>query len=170
MAYRKKLISFLLRKRRGHGFPSGSLWRKPSVARPSLIRIADSTVQPLVPVYSIMASKRNKKNKRKTMKKGGFAGLAARYYYPQNMLAQDPQRDITTSVIKGGCGCGMKAEQPMVKGGSRNRKNHSRKYLKRGGAGFFNNFGTTTGASSAASEITGAPKNTMEPQKPAFLV
>ncbi len=127
------------------------------------------------------------------MKKGGFAGLAARYYYPQNMLAQDPQRDITTSVMKGGCGCGMKAEQPlikggmkggmkgccgcgmkaeqpMVKGGSRNRKNHSRKYLKRGGAGFFNNFGTTTGASSAASEITGAPNNTMEPQKPAFLV
>lgn len=113
-----------------------------------------------------MASKRNKKNKRKTMKKGGFAGVSARYYYPQNMLAQDPQRDMTTSVIKGGCGCGMKAEQPLVKGGS--RKNHSRKYL-RGGAGFFNNFGTTTGASMVANDMTGASSKTMEPQKPAFL-
>ena len=122
------------------------------------------------------------------MKKGGFAGLAARYYYPQNMLVQDPQRDITTSVMKGGCGCGMKGGiKGGMKGGAYSRKNHSRKYLKKdginirrvpegtlvpskGGAGFFNNFGTTTGASSAASEITGAPKNTMEPQKPAFLV
>ena len=134
-----------------------------------------------------MASKRNKQNKRKTMKKnrrimGGFTGLAARYYYPQNMLAQDPQRDMTTSQItggkkKGGCGCGLKTGG----GGAYSRKNHSRKYLKKGGinirrvpskggAGFFNNFGTTTGASSAASEIIGAPNNTMEPQKPAFLV
>ena len=97
------------------------------------------------------------------MKKGGFAGVSARYYYPQNMLAQDPQRDMTTSVIKGGCGCGMKGG---MKGGS--RKNHSRKYL-RGGAGFFNNFGTTTGASMAANDMTGASSKTMEPQKPAFL-
>lgn len=111
--------------------------------------------------------------------KGGFAGLAARYYYPQNMLTQDPQRDMTTSqipMVKGGCGCGMKqpllvkAEQPLVKGGSKSkqRKNHSRKYLK-GGAGFFNNFGTTTGASEAASQITGASNNYLENQKPAFL-
>ncbi len=118
------------------------------------------------------------------MKKGGFAGLAARYYYPQNMLVQDPQRDITTSVMKGGCGCGMKGG---MKGGAYSRKNHSRKYLKKdginirrvpegtlvpskGGAGFFHIFGTTAGASSVAAQITGAPNNTMEPQKPAFLV
>lgn len=122
-----------------------------------------------------MASKRNKQNKRKTMKKGGFPGVSARYYYPQNMLAQDPQRDMTTSQIKGGCGCGMKVEQPMVKGGAYGRKNHSRKYLKKnrlnvkGGAGFFNNFGTITGASAVAGQVTGAQ---IEPIsiKPAYLV
>jgi len=127
------------------------------------------------------------------MKKGGFPGVSARYYYPQNMLAQDPQRDMTTSQIKGGCGCEMKAEQPMVKGGAYSRtgrKNHSRKYLKKGGmnnvkhvrrvpegtlvpskggAGFFNNFGTTTGSSAVAGQVTGAQ---IEPvsMKPAYLV
>ncbi len=100
--------------------------------------------------------------------KGGFAGLAARYYYPQNTLSNgDPQRDMTTSTMKGGCGCGMKT------GGSLRQKNHSRKYLKRssmnGGSGFFNNFGTTTGASDAARQVIGAPNNYLEMQKPAFL-
>ncbi len=113
-------------------------------------------------------SKQNKRRKsnKKTMKgamkgamKGGFAGVSARYYYPQNMLAQDPQRDIQTSqIMKGGCGCGMK-------GGS---KNHTRKYLK-GGAGFFNNFGTTTGASTAAAQLMGVTKYPAE-LKPSYLV
>ncbi len=120
------------------------------------------------------------------MKKGGFPGVSARYYYPQNMLAQDPQRDMTTSQIKGGkkkggCGCGMKAEQPIVKGGAYSRtgrKNHSRKYLKKrgrnvvplkGGAGFFNNFGTTTGSSAVAGQVMGAQFEPVS-MKPAYLV
>jgi len=136
-----------------------------------------------------MASKRNKQNKRKTMKKGGFPGLSARYYYPQNMLAQDPQRDMTTSQIKGGCGCGMKTGGGGAYGRT-GRKNHSRKYLKKGGmnnvkhvrrvpegtlvplkggAGFFNNFGTITGANAAAGQVTGAQVEPIS-MKPAYLV
>jgi hypothetical protein len=121
-----------------------------------------------------MASKRNKQNKRKTMKKGGFPGVSARYYYPQNMLAQDPQRDMTTSQMKGGCGCGMKTGGGGAYGRT-GRKNHSRKYLKKnrlnvkGGAGFFNNFGTITGANTAAGQVTGAQVEPIS-MKPAYLV
>lgn len=126
-----------------------------------------------------MASKRNKQNNRKTMKKGGFPGVSARYYYPQNMLAQDPQRDMTTSQIKGGkkkggCGCGMKTGGGGAYGKT-GRKNHSRKYLKKnrlnvkGGAGFFNNFGSITGASATAGQVTGAQFEPVS-MKPAYLV
>lgn len=113
------------------------------------------------------------KHKRRRFRKTIKGGISARYYYPQNMLVQDPQRDMQTSQIKGGgtkyggkggCGCGMK-------GGTKygGKKNHTRKYLRKGGAGFFNNFGTTTGASAAAAQILGVPKTPVE-IKPSFLV
>ena len=60
-------------------------------------------------------------------------------FYPLNDYNNDPQRMAVT-------------------GGSRRRKNHSRKYLKKriaGGSGFFNNFGSLTGSQTAANQITG---------------
>ena len=108
-----------------------------------------------------MKSKRTSRRKSRKTMRGGFAGVSARYYYPQNMLVQDPQRDIQTSLLKGGCGCGMKT------GGK--RKNHSRKYYKKGGAGFFNNFGTVSGSVAAAGQVTGASAGPME-VKPSYLV
>jgi len=63
-----------------------------------------------------------------------------RAFYPQNTFAQDPSREMTTSMMKGG------------------KKNHSRKYLKKritGGSGFLNNFGSLTGSHAAANQITG---------------
>ena len=76
-----------------------------------------------------------------------------RVFYPQNTFAQDPSREMTTSLIKGGSGS-------LFKGGSGiKRKNHSRKYLKKritGGDGFLNNFGSLTGSQAAGNQMTGA--------------
>ncbi len=102
-----------------------------------------------------MANKRsNKKNQsRKNQSRrmrGGMRGggsdfnVPIRAFYPQNTFAQDPSREMTTSLMKGGSGI--------------KRKNHSRKYLKKriaGGSGFFNNFGSLTGSQTAANQITG---------------
>ena len=88
--------------------------------------------------------------------RGGMRGgnsdfnVPIRAFYPQNTFAQDPSREMTTSIMKGGIGFG-----PGFKGG---KKNHSRKYLKKritGGSGFLNNFGSLTGSHAAANQITG---------------
>ncbi len=102
--------------------------------------------------------------------KGGNINIPARYYYPLNTFSHDPQRDIQTSQMKGGCGCGMKGGCGCgMKGG---RKNHTRKYLK--GGSFFSNFGTSSGASTVSSQIMGSPIQATEHSipniKPAFLV
>ena len=57
------------------------------------------------------------------------------------MMQNDTQRmtQVDTTTIKGG-----------------SRKKHSRKYL-RGGASFFDSFGTTNGAQQVSQQITGAP-------------
>jgi hypothetical protein len=124
----------------------------------------------------------NKKRVYKGVYKGGNINIPARYYYPLNTFSSDPQRDIQTSLMKGGCGCGMKGGSGCgMKGvsGCSNcmtggkRKNHTRKYLKSGGS-FFSNFGTSSGASSISAQIMGtsvpATEHSIPNLKPAFLV
>lgn len=71
------------------------------------------------------------------MRGGSDFMVPIRAFYPQNNFEHDPSREMANSVIKGG-----------------GKKNHSRKYLK-GGNSFLYNFGSLTGASSAANQITG---------------
>ena len=81
-----------------------------------------------------------KKRQRKSHKGGSDFNVPIRSFYPQNQYLVDPQR---MSVVGGGI---------RKKG-----RNHSRKYLKKGGGswGFFGDFGTTSGAFSNASAVTG---------------
>ena len=75
--------------------------------------------------------KQKRTYRRKTMR-GGTFNVPIRSFYPQNTFEHDPSRQ---------------------NGGG---KNHSRKYLKRGGSGFFSNFGTLTGQQNMANQITGS--------------
>ena len=110
------------------------------------------------------SNSKKRSNKKKRVYRGGNINIPARYYYPLNTFSSDPQRDIQTSLMKGGCGCGMK--------GGLKRKNHTRKYLK--GGSFFSNFGTSSGASSVSAQIMGtsvpATEHSIPNLKPAFLV
>ena len=72
---------------------------------------------------------RKQTNQRKTMR-GGTFNVPIRSFYPQNTFEHDPSRQ--------------------------NGGNHSRKYLKKGGSGFFSNFGTLTGQQNMANQITGS--------------
>ena len=72
---------------------------------------------------------RRKTYRRRTMR-GGTFNVPIRSFYPQNTFEHDPSRQT---------------------GG-----NHSRKYLKKGGSGFFSNFGTLTGQQNMANQITGS--------------
>jgi hypothetical protein len=74
------------------------------------------------------------------MRGGSDFNVPIHSFYPQNTFQNDMSRQMTTSVLKGGF-----------------RRNHSRKYLKpvSGGSGFFLNYGTSAGASSASNQIMG---------------
>lgn len=117
-------------------------------------------------------SNSKKRSNKKRVYKGGNINIPARYYYPLNTFSSDPQRDIQTSLMKGGCGCGMKGGSGCGMKGGLKRKNHTRKYLK--GGSFFSNFGTSSGASSVSAQIMGtsAPDSaqSIPNLKPAFLV
>ena len=80
---------------------------------------------------------RKQKRRRQQQQKGGEFNMPISKFYPLNDYNNDPQRMAVT-------------------GGSRRRKNHSRKYLRGGNfGGFFGNFATTTAASQNASAVTG---------------
>lgn len=97
-----------------------------------------------------MANKRSNKKRtrkqrnRKQKMRGGNFNVPISKFYPQNTFENDPSRQMTTSEIKGG---------------SKKRKNHSRKYLK-GGNGFFSNFGMVNTATSVSNQIIGANNST----------
>ena len=99
-------------------------------------------------------SRRRKNQSQKNRMRGGSDfNVPIRAFYPQNTFAQDPSRQMSNSVMKGG------------------KKNHSRKYLYRrrfntapfngvkkriaGGSGFLHNFGSLSGSHIAANQITG---------------
>ena len=85
-------------------------------------------------------SNRKQSNRKQSNRmKGGNSdfNVPIHVFYPQNTFENDMSRQMTTSVMKGGS------------------KNHSRKYLK-GGNGFFGNFGSLSGSSSAANQIAGS--------------
>jgi len=102
-----------------------------------------------------MAKKTQRRNKRRTQRKadkrkslqsskmrgGNYFSVPIRAFYPQNTFENDASRQMTTSVFKGG-----------------SRRNHSRRYLKpvSGGSGFFPDFGTSAGATSATNQIMGS--------------
>lgn len=128
-------------------------------------------------------SNSKKRSNKKRVYKGGNINIPARYYYPLNTFSSDPQRDIQTSLMKGGCGCGMKGGGTKGGSGCSNcmtgglkRKNHTRKYLKsvKKGGSFFSNFGTSSGASTVSAQIMGssipATEHSIPNLKPAFLV
>jgi hypothetical protein len=76
------------------------------------------------------------------MRGGSDFNVPIRAFYPQNTFVQDPSREMTTSMMKGGF----------------SKKNHSRKYLKKritGGDSFLNNFGSLSGSQGAGNQITG---------------
>jgi len=75
------------------------------------------------------------------MRGGTDFTVPIRAFYPQNTFENDASRQMTTSVLKGG-----------------SRRNHSRRYLKpvSGGSGFFPDFGTSAGATSATNQIMGS--------------
>jgi hypothetical protein len=79
--------------------------------------------------------KRRRQQQRKTQRGGSYFDVPIRSFYPQNQYTVDPQR--------------------MAIVGGKRRKNHSRKYLRKSGGGFFSNFGTTSGALSNATAVTG---------------
>ena len=89
---------------------------------------------------TIKRKQRKTRNQRKI--KGGNSdfNVPIHSFYPQNMLQNDTQR--------------MTQIDTPIRGGS--RKKHSRKYL-RGGASFFDSFGTTNGAQQVSQQITGSP-------------
>jgi len=83
----------------------------------------------------------HKRRQRKSQRGGGSDfNVPIRSFYPQNQYLVDPLR---MAVVGGG--------------GDKKRKNHSRKYLRKGGSswGFLGNFGTTSGALSNATTLTG---------------
>ena len=82
-----------------------------------------------------------RKTSRRTLRGGSDFNVPIHSFYPQNTFENDASRQMTTSVLKGG-----------------SRRNHSRRYLKpvSGGSGFFNNFGTYGGATSATNQIMGS--------------
>ena len=85
--------------------------------------------------------KTHKRKQRKSQRGGGSDfNVPIRSFYPQNQYLVDPQR---MAVVGGG--------------GDKKRKNHSRKYLRKGGSswGFLGDFGTTSGALSNATAVTG---------------
>ena len=99
-----------------------------------------------------MANKRSNKNQsrrrknqsqKNRMRGGSDFNVPIRAFYPQNTFAQDPSRQMSNSVMKGG---------------SKKRKNHSRKYLK-GGDGFFSNIGSLGIASRMVNQIAGTSPN-----------
>jgi len=73
--------------------------------------------------------KQKRTHRRRTMR-GGTFNVPIRSFYPQNTFEHDPSRQ--------------------------NGGNHSRKYLKKGGSGFFSNFGTLTGQQNMANQMTGS--------------
>ena len=80
-------------------------------------------------------SKRDSRSKRKKMNGGNFS-MPISKFYPQNTFEHDPSRQMASSVLRGG-------------------KKHSRKYLRGGNSGFFSQFGSLSGASQSADQITG---------------
>jgi hypothetical protein len=106
-----------------------------------------------------MAKRNNQKTKRKNkrstkkMRGGSDFNVPIRVFYPQNSFEDDPSRQMTTSVLKGGS----------------RRRNHSRRYLK-GGNGFFPDFGTTSGATSVSNQITGSYFSTGSSLGPTYKV
>ena len=80
----------------------------------------------------------HKRKQRKSQRGGSDFNVPIRSFYPQNQYLVDPQR-------------------MAVVGGDKKRRNHSRKYLRRGGGswGFLGDFGTTSGALNNASAVTG---------------
>ena len=80
-------------------------------------------------------SKRETRSKRRKMKGGNFSVPISKFY-PQNTFEHDPSRQMASSVLRGG-------------------KKHSRKYLRGGNSGFFSQFGSLSGASQSADQITG---------------
>jgi hypothetical protein len=83
-----------------------------------------------------LRQKRRRQRQRKTQRGGASDfNVPIRSFYPQNQYSVDPQR----MAIVGG-----------------KRRNHSRKYLKKGGSGgLLLNFGATPGVLSTASAFTG---------------
>ena len=91
----------------------------------------------------------HKRKQRKSQRGGSDFNVPLRSFYPQNQYLVDPQR------------------MAVVGGGDKKRRNHSRKYLRKGGSswGFLGNFGTTSGALSNATAVTGfsaGPANIMQ--------
>jgi hypothetical protein len=84
--------------------------------------------------------KRRRQQQRKTQRGGSDFSVPIRSFYPQNPYTVDPQR--------------------MAIVGGKRRKNHSRKYLKKGGGGFFGNFASSWGALNNATAVTGYSPNT----------
>ena len=85
-----------------------------------------------------MAKKTRKKTQRKNKRmRGGQFNVPISKFYPQNSFENDPSRNISSSLIKGG-------------------KKHSRKYLRGGNSGFFSQFGTIAGVSQVSNQIAGA--------------
>ena len=78
---------------------------------------------------------RNTRSKRKKMNGGNFS-MPISKFYPQNTFEHDPSREMASSVLRGG-------------------KKHSRKYLRGGNSGFFSQFGSLSGASQVAGQVTG---------------
>ena len=78
-----------------------------------------------------------KKRKRRRQQRGGASdfNVPIRSFYPQNQYLVDPQR---MAVVGGG-------------------RKYSRKYLRKGGAGwgFLGDFGTTSGALNGGTAVTG---------------
>ena len=84
-----------------------------------------------------MAKKTRKKTQRKNKRmRGGQFNVPISKFYPQNTFENDPSRNISSSLIKGG-------------------KKHSRKYLRGGNSGFFSQFGSISGVSQVSNQITG---------------
>lgn len=80
---------------------------------------------------------RTQKRKRRRQQRGGASdfNVPIRSFYPQNQYLVDPQR---MAVVGGG-------------------RKYSRKYLRKGGAGwgFLGDFGTTSGSLNGATAVTG---------------
>jgi hypothetical protein len=89
-------------------------------------------------------SRRKQSRRRRQQQKGGEFNMPISKFYQLNDYNNDPQRMAVTG------------QRMAVTGGSRRRKNYSRKYLRGGNfGGFFGNFATATAANNNASAVTG---------------